>query len=388
MKLTQQQERALITLAKKISKSENAILSGIAGSGKSTIIKTLIQDIMGLSIDDVVYGTFTGRASKVLRDKGLPSETLHRILYDVSKDADGKLRFTLKPASDLKHIQLLVIDELGPVPQSMIDDIRRLGIQLIGSGDPFQCDAIGKPNVLLRTPDFFLDEPHRQALEDPLYYWANKMRTEQKLPTVGVHGESLWVPSSIDEVSDEQKQTAEIILCGFNKTRVQLNSSLRKLEGRKDLLEVGDKVILTKNNWETVTADGFPVINGAIGVVSAVHGYRSKEVFFFNRRTFKKDSKMISGLSVSVTPIEGGADWVLFVDPQQIAKEKQDLNSELGGFHYLDYGHAMTIYKSQGSEFRKGLVFNQTFGDTTEDHMRQSYTALTRFKEKVIWIPR
>ena len=65
-------------------------LYGLAGTGKTSIIPYIIDDL-GLDPErDVVFGTYTGKAALVLRKKGIPCRTIHSLIYKLVKTEMGR----------------------------------------------------------------------------------------------------------------------------------------------------------------------------------------------------------------------------------------------------------------------------------------------------------
>ena len=65
-------------------------LGGLAGTGKSTTVNTIIK-MLGIPINDVIFATLTAKASLVLRLKGNPSNTIHKTFYTVYKKGNSFL---------------------------------------------------------------------------------------------------------------------------------------------------------------------------------------------------------------------------------------------------------------------------------------------------------
>ena len=65
------------------NKEPYTVISGYAGSGKSTLVKFIIS-ALGLYNEDVAYIAYTGKAALVLKEKGCPNATTaHRLLYHI-----------------------------------------------------------------------------------------------------------------------------------------------------------------------------------------------------------------------------------------------------------------------------------------------------------------
>ena len=119
MQLTEKQEQGLKCVLTKYNNHDKfAVISGYAGTGKSTLVRFIIQ-ALDVDEDKVAYCSFTGKAAEVLRRKGNKnSMTLHRLLYDsIPRPGGGFFR---KPKMSLDY-DIIVVDECSMVPKSMID---------------------------------------------------------------------------------------------------------------------------------------------------------------------------------------------------------------------------------------------------------------------------
>ena len=105
MILTKKQaEGLLITIDRYNTGKKYTVISGYAGSGKSTLVRFIIE-ALDVDEDDVCYCAFTGKASEVLHKKGNKNTcTLHKLLYEsIPKPTGGFFR---KPKS---HIPFKII---------------------------------------------------------------------------------------------------------------------------------------------------------------------------------------------------------------------------------------------------------------------------------------
>ena len=87
MELTKRQSEGLnIALQRYKNKEKYTVISGYAGTGKSTLVKFIIAALGSCGIDpdvDVCYAAFTGKAAQVLMKKGnLNVSTLHKLLFE------------------------------------------------------------------------------------------------------------------------------------------------------------------------------------------------------------------------------------------------------------------------------------------------------------------
>lgn len=163
MILTRKQEEGLkIAVERHRAHEKYTVIAGYAGTGKSTLVKFIIEAI-NVEPSKVCYATFTGKAAQVLAKKGNKNAmTLHKLLYNsIPRKGGGFMRIP----KDRLDYTIIVVDEISMAPKSIINMLFRHNVYVICLGDPFQLPPIEKEedNHLLDNPHIFLDEIMRQA---------------------------------------------------------------------------------------------------------------------------------------------------------------------------------------------------------------------------------
>ena len=170
MILSKKQEEGLkIAVARYNAREKYTCISGYAGSGKSTLIKFIVQSLSGVDPEkDVCYACYTGKAAQVLLKKGNKNvSTLHKLMYKSFPRADGTW---YRKRVERIPFKVVVIDEFSMVPETMMKQLFEYNIYVLALGDPFQLPPVNKDdaNNLLDKPHIFLDEIHRQAQESEI----------------------------------------------------------------------------------------------------------------------------------------------------------------------------------------------------------------------------
>lgn len=329
------------------------ILGGYAGVGKSTIIPFII-DQLGLSMGEVHFCSFTGKAANVLRKKGMPATTIHSLIYVPYEDSEGKLKFKRNPCLN-RALKLLVVDESSTVYTKLKDDLESYGIPIIYIGDCFQLPPVSKDQTnIMSNPNFILTEIHRQAADNPIIQIAHQVRNGQYIKK-GKYGDTV-LKIGIDHLKDEWLLRASQVICGKNVTRHNLNRQIRRAKGLEyNHPIVGDKLICLKNNNDN------GLINGMMGTCNSFD-LKGWTLCFEN-----DDDETWNGLEI---------DPEVFEMSNNIQYRK--------GVEQFDYGYVITCHKSQGSQFDNVLLFEEMLGTTDEMRRRWLYTGITRAAERII----
>lgn len=368
-------------------------LFGYAGTGKTTL---------AIQIADMVrhclFGSFTGKAALVMRKKGCHgAQTLHSLIYKPrrewregdEKKEDDTPRWEINPESALRGSDLLIIDECSMVNEELARDVLSFGTPVLVLGDPAQLPPVSGAGFFTdATPDVMLTEVHRQAADNPIVRIATMIRTGEHLDYAIHKGPRDRTGVSIvrrDSIKPEFELMADQILCGKNDTRCTINRRIRgtlrttgKLPaGDGNLPVVGDRVICLKNKRDRA------LLNGSIWQVKQILD-RMPE----NQKIGRKD--------VSYLQIDDGEGWTNYCKtphPFWFWNNKPadlQLPERMVRSHYdeFDYAYAITCHKSQGSQWDRVMIFDesQVFGRDGEEDIPQRwlYTALTRAAEAAI----
>lgn len=343
-------------------------LFGYAGSGKTTLAKHLAEEVAGR----VLYGAFTGKASLVLRKKGCSgASTIHSMIYKPESDSTtGEAHFHLNPDSLVASAQLVVIDEVSMVGEELARDLLSFGTKILVLGDPAQLPPVkGEGFFINATPDVMLTEVHRQAAENPIIRMSMDVREGRPLQP-GMYGSSRVVRRA--DISKEELRAlvleADQLLCGMNKTRQQFNERVRQLKGMEGYMRpwhpvTGDKLICLKNDRE------MGLLNGGLWESEGVEWQGGPAgILGLKVRSLDEDDKPPVEIVVPdsfFNGTEGDLDW----------RVKREANQ-------FTYGYAITVHKSQGSQWDNVLLFDES-GVFRDDAAKHLYTGLTRAAERV-----
>jgi len=365
--------------SKSITKKRIFILSGFAGTGKTSIIKYTEQSI-GVTSNDVAYMSFTGKASVVMKEKGLDASTIHSTIYNITVDQYGNPDFILKMRHEVSK-KLFVIDEISMVSQEILEDLLSFDIPILAIGDEAQLPPIGSPTNIFENADYKLTEIHRQAKNDPIIRLSMDVRNGKSI-NYGKYSDNVSILRKIPLNRQEVYLSADQILTSYNKTRININNTVRKLKDIKELTPTkGDKVVCRKNNRKEILDDGLTLLNGLIGNIASdvnldVYSYYNNQfktmmttnIFKFHFKPFISD----------FTFKKLSSDYDTFYNPTPSNSIRSDIQ-------LFQFAYAITIHTSQGSQFDKGIIHANQFGDD-DTYRKLLYTAITRFKKKIILV--
>lgn len=388
--LSEKQREAL----KGVNENNVSIITGGPGTGKTTIIKSLI-DIYKSKKKKVVLCAPTGRAAKKMSEAtGEEAKTIHRLL-EIGKIDDDRLS---NVDVDFKPIDadVIVIDEMSMVDIFIMNYITKaiyLGTKLVLVGDSNQLPSVGAGSVLKdliesnTIPTVNLDKIFRQAAKSDIIVNAHKVNNGEMFVDKKEREESNNDFFYINEQNVE-KIVSQIVSLStgrlskygdydFSKDIQVLTPTKKGALGTKELNRVlqeninpekegkkerkygditfreGDRVMQVKNNYDIFwdrEIDGFyetgtGVFNGEFGKIEKIDNEEKQIKIEFD---------------------DGKIAWYMFSELEQ-----------------LELAYAITIHKSQGSEFN---VVIMTLPQAAPMLLTKNllYTGITRAKKLLI----
>lgn len=339
-------------------------LFGYAGTGKTTLAKELAESVKGR----VLFATFTGKASLVLRQKGCDdASTIHSLIYKVEvNERTGEASFILNPDSDLADAALLIVDEVSMVGEELARDLLTYGTRILVLGDPAQLPPVKDEGFFINcAPDVMLTEVHRQAQDNPIIRLSMDIREGGTLKP-GQYGDSL-VTARAGIGHDRLRElvlSADQLLCGMNRTRIAYNRRIRALKGLVGVAEdwhptVGDRLICLRNNRNKA------IFNGGMWLADEV-------------------GDKFGCLQIEATSLDEERDPLTLEVAEEFfvgAEHKMDWR-ERRKYDEFTFGWAITCHKSQGSQWDDVIIFDES-GAFREARANWLYTAVTRAAQKV-----
>lgn len=386
------------------------ILAGYAGTGKTTLLQHFINSQSNI----VTCLAPTGKAASVLQKKltNASVSTIHSALYkpvapslehlemleaqlfnhldneDIKQSiqlaileekdrlAGRGIKFDLKLDATIGHRMLVIVDEASMVTDKMHNDLIATGAKILYVGDAGQLPPPRDVGFFARYKcDAQLEQVHRQALESDIIRVSMDIRQGRSIdincPLYG-YGNSQFSKMNKECLPYEVWLEFDQVITGKNESRQRINRYFRTQAGRKGWWpEDGEKLICLKNEKDT----GVSFING----VQA----SSLSNFYFN-----KDIQELMGDLLYEGAIASSQPFYRY--PFQAHYDKQAVEEPYfsrSGSREFDYAYAITVHKSQGSEWDRVLLADdQMMTGQREFRQRWLYTAVTRARKELVWL--
>jgi exodeoxyribonuclease V len=335
-------------------------LAGYAGTGKTTLARHFAE-----GMNSPLFAAFTGKAAMVMRKAGCSNaRTIHSLIYIADQDEEtGEIKFYLNKESVLADADLLVIDECSMVNEQIGNDLLSFSVPILVLGDPAQLPPVEGSGFFTRgKPDMMLTEIHRQAKDNPIIYLASLARSGQ-MPDIGTYDNT----RVLSKISSADALAADQVLVGRNITRQDMNRKMRKLLGYADDLPMpAERLICLKND------KSLNIFNG--GTFTVLKRTKIKTKPDFKRYTVTSDDEHRK-------PIILKTHDSFFDD----SVDKPEWKA-LAGSQEMAFAYAITVHKSQGSQWENVLLYGSEAFVFREDKFRFLYTGITRAAEKLTLI--
>lgn len=400
---------------------EAITLSGPAGSGKTTLMRTLIDDLEDAGRRVMLLAP-TGKAAARLRDlTGRETTTIHRPLYKrIVVRADGSPEFH-DPRSIADGRVVVVVDEASMVGTRLYRDLVRglpTGAQLLCVGDREQLPPVQDTwGADFAAPTALLTQVHRQAEGSPIIRLATAIRTGQDWRDVPAtdrvdaqggysraHG---TVDSAASWLAFQRAKGVDATLLTFaNNTRRAVNDAVRRARGLDhEAIAPGDVLVCTRNHY------GVGLMNGETRTVARVD-WRPLDTVDFDdwgdpiayHKWVDASAVRWRTTDVAVDPAEVDPDDADTVRPVYVVPEFLGTGWSVDAWDHLqnkgdpdirnrvmqaEWGECLTVHKSQGSQWQAvGVVHDRSLaGMATRDpdtYRRIMYTAATRAARKLV----
>jgi exodeoxyribonuclease-5 len=403
MQLTTQQQLATDIILSEIDDGAKEVsLSGAAGTGKTTLAKDLIANLVD-QVYDVAIVAPTNKAAAVLNDKGLTATTIHAQFYIPVKEPGRPVKFVCTkdvpesqlPAGKITFAEIIAVDEASMIHSRVLADLKRMCNHLILIGDQHQLPPVNDKTIPLGyfnslEHTFRLDEVLRQAKDSPILTLATDIRNGKPMDA-GIR--QFFPDQAFCDVAAEVPQ----FIAFTNKERTKINRLVRSRLGFNSAIpDVGEKMICA-SNYDDLLLNGVECQivqfnwNGE-SRLARVH----LQVSSGDKSYVREAAMCMYAFLKDLQPNQRTAYEKLMADWERSVKANPDLNAE---DLVLRYGYCITAHAAQGSEYPSVVVIDQRStlqyagsqnGTRQEAEMfvrRWMYTAITRSKQQLIIAP-
>jgi len=400
-------------------------ITGRAGTGKTTDLSYLVDYCHAADIECIV-AAFTHKACNVLASKLMPGTniiTLHKFLNKrptINGNATNKKHISSNcQVGEAKKTTVLFIDEYSMVGEKDLMDLRADDIKIVWLGDPYQLPPVGDQQAVEPHGNYqvMLTEIKRQAKDNPLGQTLEQLVSfiEGK-PIVPLLENSNFVRGR--NLAQEQ---GDIILAYTNERVQELNA---RIQGYKEPLE-GDMLFspTTRHHYKFLGWTDYPMqIELPFGDPLELNSkYKTLEHLIKNKQKFAI-LEDLDGERVTMAAVFGHYDFKLKLDDLKAdaAESNRVIEHDFKGYKAaawtaqnkshplarrrakawrdflsfnecvvcLDFNHAMTVHKSQGSTYSTVLVDTEDLYKAAyfsmATYLKLMYVALSRASEKVI----
>ena len=371
------------------------VVTGGPGTGKTTTINAIIRYFEGEGLD-IMLAAPTGRAAKRMAEAtGCEAKTIHRLL-ELNGGLEGETRYQFeRNEQNPLETDVVIIDEMSMVDLSLMNALLAAlipGTRLVLVGDANQLPSVGAGNVLkdLIASKCFsvveLNKIFRQAEQSDIVVNAHRINQGEcirldnksrdffflkRMSVQEVIGVVIYLvrdkmPNYVDATPyDIQVLTpmrkGELGVEKLNQILQQYlnppSEEKREREVHLGVFREGDKVMQIKNNykleWEITNGRGFVldtgvgVFNGDVGIIREINTFSEEVIVVF--------------------------------DEVKVVKYGFAMLDE------LELAYAITIHKSQGSEY-PAIVIPLMTGPRVLFNRNLLYTAVTRAKKCVTMV--
>ncbi|MDR1953360.1 MAG: ATP-dependent RecD-like DNA helicase [Clostridiales Family XIII bacterium] len=368
------------------------VITGGPGTGKTTIINA-IMDIFAHCGFRTVIAAPTGRAAKrITETSGHPASTIHRLLEYTYSEDDEDMSFG-RNAENRLECDAVIIDEASMIDVLLMKALAEAipdGARLIIVGDADQLPPVGAGNVLRdmldseKLPFAHLTEIFRQARESMIVVNAHRI-DKGEYPSFNGEDTDFYM---LRRSGDQNIMRTVVNLCvnrlpahfeHFDVLRdIQVLTPVKKgILGNINLNKELQRAINPPSNTRSEKIFGERIFREGDKVMQIRNNYMLKWV---NDGDFSEGEGVFNGDMGYIEYIDDdlGTVSVVYDDTKHVVYETDRLDE-------LEHAYAVTVHKSQGSEFPAVVI--PVFGVAPTLATRNLiYTAITRGKKLVVLV--
>lgn len=423
------------------------VLKGYAGTGKTTVISTIVNHLIDINKKYVLLAP-TGRAAKVIASySNKPAFTIHKKIYFPKKSSGGGVAFTMQQNKHKNTI--FIVDEASMISDvaaesklyengSLLDDLISYiysgeNCKMILLGDTAQLPPVNldiSPALNTETLELHydkkidwieLDEVMRQELNSGILYNATQLRellkddfiTDFQFKLRGFKDivrltDGYDIQDAIHQAYSNYSIEDTAFIVRSNKRANQYNEQIRsRILDKESELSTGDFLMVVKNNyfWLKEKDEAGFIANGDIIEVLEIFSFKELYGFHFAKVKIRMvdypNQKPFETVLILDT-IKSEAPSLTYEQSnllyEEVMKDYEHLTSKYAKFQkvkeneyfnglQVKFSYAITCHKSQGGQWNTVFIEQPYLPDGIDrDYIRWLYTAITRAKDKLYLI--
>ena len=365
------------------------IITGGPGTGKTTIINTIVRVFERLE-KKVSLAAPTGRAAKRMQEaSGIPAMTIHRLLEYMYSEDEEELYFGRNEENRLEA-DVIIVDEASMIDIMLMDGLLRAikpGARLIITGDADQLPSVGAGNVLrdiirsdyirtIRLRDIF-----RQAAGSHIVTNAH-MINDGEYPASATANSDFFVMQKHSE--DEIAETIKELVGG----RLMRHYDFIESAGDIQVLSPTKKGVLGVPSLNTALQE---IVNPPDATKSELKVgnriFREGDKVMQIRNNYNAEWKAVGDYQTHTGVFNGDMGTIESIEPEwkrmTVRSDERVITYEGEMLEELELAYAITVHKSQGCEFPVIIIPMHRFPPMLMTR-NLLYTAITRGKSLVI----
>jgi len=423
------------------------VLKGYAGTGKTTVISTIVNSLLDINKKYVLLAP-TGRAAKVISNySNKPAFTIHKKIYFPKKNSGGGVSFTLQQNKHKNTI--FIVDEASMISDinsdsklyengSLLDDLisyvySGTNCKMILLGDTAQLPPVNldiSPALDVHTLGIHynkeveyieLDEVMRQEENSGILHNATELRellkdsfisefkfNVRKFKDIVRLIDGYDIQDAINSAYSNYSIEDTAFIVRSNKRANQYNEQIRtKILDKESELSTGDFLMVVKNNyfWLKDSDEAGFIANGDIIEILEMFGIKELYGFKFAKVKIRMidypDQKPFETVLLMDT-IKSESPSLTFEESnrlyQEVMKDYENETTKYKKFQkvkeneyfnalQVKFSYAITCHKSQGGQWNTVFIEQPYLPNGIDrDYIRWLYTAMTRAKNKLYLI--
>jgi exodeoxyribonuclease-5 len=446
-KPTKLQEKSLKILARFVDDIEERgifLLKGYAGTGKTTLVGSLVKSLLPVGKKSVLLAP-TGRAAKVLSVYSKKTAfTIHKKIYWFKSNSYGKTYLSLQ---ENKHTNtIFIVDEASMIPdnsekgfggRNLLDDLIEyvysgVNCKIILIGDTAQLPPVHldispaldkkilEKKYSREVIEIELTQVVRQQSDSSILSNATSLRNlisknSFTYPSIDCNDDVLSLKEGLD-IQDALEDSyslhgveGTVVVCRSNKRANLYNQQIRaRIRFQEDEISVGDFIMVVRNNyhWLPATSKAGFIANGDTAEVLRIYEFNDLYGFRFARILIRLiDFPDMEDLEVVILLdlLQNDAPGITFDEYKKLYSKvendyvdiskkseriKQIKNNPFLNALQVKFAYAVTCHKSQGGQWKNVFVEQGFFNEEmlNKEYLRWLYTAFTRATSKLFLI--